>query len=213
MVPATPTRRCARAAPRANEKTAGHFNYFAVSTNGKQVWRLLYWVTRIWRKRLTRRRQCSRLTWARFHPVDGTCTFATAAEAEAPAVGYMRRLRGGAGWWKSPAATRHWLRRGAAKVRESSSRFVATPAIDPRCGIRSTPRKRVQRRSLIVSPSPARLRLRLLLLLLLLLLPKKEGVGRQSGVMVWTGAARCQSRSTPSPPQPSKRLWSAHAGT
>jgi len=44
----------------------GHYNYFAVSTNAKQVWRLLYWATRILRKSLVRRSQRSRLTWARF---------------------------------------------------------------------------------------------------------------------------------------------------
>ncbi len=44
----------------------GHYNYFAVSTNSKQVWRLLYWATRIWRKSLVRRSQRSRLTWVRF---------------------------------------------------------------------------------------------------------------------------------------------------
>ena len=48
----------------------GHFNYFAVSTNGKQVWRLLYWATRIWRKWLTRRGQRSRITWARFQMME-----------------------------------------------------------------------------------------------------------------------------------------------
>jgi group II intron reverse transcriptase/maturase len=48
----------------------GHFNYFAVTTNGKQVWRLLYWATRIWRKWLTRRGQRSRITWARFQMME-----------------------------------------------------------------------------------------------------------------------------------------------
>jgi RNA-directed DNA polymerase len=48
----------------------GHFNYFAVTTNGKQVWRLLYWATRIWRKWLTRRGQRSRITWARFQTLE-----------------------------------------------------------------------------------------------------------------------------------------------
>jgi group II intron reverse transcriptase/maturase len=44
----------------------GHYNYFAVTGNGRPVWRLLYWATRIWRKVLTRRSQRSRMTWARF---------------------------------------------------------------------------------------------------------------------------------------------------
>lgn len=44
----------------------GHFNYFAVSTNERAVWRLLYWATRIWRKSLSRRSQRSRITWPRF---------------------------------------------------------------------------------------------------------------------------------------------------
>jgi RNA-directed DNA polymerase len=44
----------------------GHFNYFAVSTNERTVWRLLYWATRIWRKVLSRRSQRSRITWPRF---------------------------------------------------------------------------------------------------------------------------------------------------
>lgn len=44
----------------------GHFNYFAVSTNDRAVWRLLYWATRIWRKALSRRSQRSRMTWPRF---------------------------------------------------------------------------------------------------------------------------------------------------
>lgn len=44
----------------------GHFNYFAVSTNERPVWRLLYWATRIWRKVLSRRSQRSRMTWPRF---------------------------------------------------------------------------------------------------------------------------------------------------
>jgi RNA-directed DNA polymerase len=44
----------------------GHYNYFAVSTNGRAVWRLLYWATRIWRKALSRRSQRSRMTWPRF---------------------------------------------------------------------------------------------------------------------------------------------------
>jgi RNA-directed DNA polymerase len=48
----------------------GHFNYFAVTTNGKQVWRLLYWATRIWRKWLTRRGQRSRISWARFQMME-----------------------------------------------------------------------------------------------------------------------------------------------
>ena len=48
----------------------GHFNYFAVTTNGKQVWRLLYWATRIWRKWLTRRGQRSRITWERFQKME-----------------------------------------------------------------------------------------------------------------------------------------------
>lgn len=44
----------------------GHFNYFAVSTNERAPWRLLYWATRIWRKTLSRRSQRSRITWPRF---------------------------------------------------------------------------------------------------------------------------------------------------
>lgn len=44
----------------------GHYNYFAVSTNERSVWRLLYWATRIWRKALSRRSQRSRMTWPRF---------------------------------------------------------------------------------------------------------------------------------------------------
>ena len=48
----------------------GHFNHFAVTTNGKQVWRLLYWATRIWRKWLTLRGQRSRMTWARFQMME-----------------------------------------------------------------------------------------------------------------------------------------------
>lgn len=48
----------------------GHFNYFAVTTNGKQVWRLLYWATRIWRKWLSRRGQRSRITWERFQSME-----------------------------------------------------------------------------------------------------------------------------------------------
>jgi group II intron reverse transcriptase/maturase len=48
----------------------GHFNYFAVTTNGKQVWRLLYWVTRIWQRWLARRSQRSRMSWARFQAIE-----------------------------------------------------------------------------------------------------------------------------------------------
>ncbi|MDQ3299894.1 MAG: reverse transcriptase domain-containing protein, partial [Myxococcota bacterium] len=48
----------------------GHFNYFAVTTNGKQVWRLLYWVTRIWKRWLARRSQRSRMSWARFQAIE-----------------------------------------------------------------------------------------------------------------------------------------------
>lgn len=44
----------------------GHFNYFAVGGNGRPVWRLLYWATRIWRKALSRRSQRARITWDRF---------------------------------------------------------------------------------------------------------------------------------------------------
>ena len=44
----------------------GHFNYFAVSTNDRAPWRLLYWVTRLWRRALSRRSQRSRVTWPRF---------------------------------------------------------------------------------------------------------------------------------------------------
>ena len=44
----------------------GHYNYFAVSTNNRAVWRLLYWATKIWRKALSRRSQRSRITWPRF---------------------------------------------------------------------------------------------------------------------------------------------------
>lgn len=48
----------------------GHFNYFAVSGNGRSVWRLLYWTTRIWRKALSRRSQRSSMTWARFNRME-----------------------------------------------------------------------------------------------------------------------------------------------
>ena len=48
----------------------GHFNYFAVSSNGRPVWRLLYWATRIWRKALSRRSQRSRMTWTRFNRME-----------------------------------------------------------------------------------------------------------------------------------------------
>lgn len=48
----------------------GHFNYFAVSGNGKPVWRLLYWATRAWRKWLTRRSERSRFTWERFQRLE-----------------------------------------------------------------------------------------------------------------------------------------------
>jgi len=48
----------------------GHFNYFAVSENGRAVWRLLYWATRIWRKWLTRRSQRSKMTWPRFQKLE-----------------------------------------------------------------------------------------------------------------------------------------------
>lgn len=44
----------------------GHYNYFAVSTNMRAVSRLLYWVTRIWRKALSRRSQRAKMTWPRF---------------------------------------------------------------------------------------------------------------------------------------------------
>jgi group II intron reverse transcriptase/maturase len=44
----------------------GHYNYFAVRTNERTVWRLLYWATRIWRKTLSRRSQRSSITWPRF---------------------------------------------------------------------------------------------------------------------------------------------------
>jgi group II intron reverse transcriptase/maturase len=48
----------------------GHYNYFAVSTNDRAVWRLLYWATRIWRKALSRRSQRSRITWPRFQRME-----------------------------------------------------------------------------------------------------------------------------------------------
>jgi RNA-directed DNA polymerase len=48
----------------------GHYNYFAVSTNRRAVWRLLYWTTRIWRRTLSRRSQRSRITWPRFNRIE-----------------------------------------------------------------------------------------------------------------------------------------------
>jgi group II intron reverse transcriptase/maturase len=48
----------------------GHFNYFAVTGNGRPVWRLLYWATRIWRKSLSRRSQRGGMTWARFNKME-----------------------------------------------------------------------------------------------------------------------------------------------
>jgi group II intron reverse transcriptase/maturase len=44
----------------------GHFNYFAVSTNDRAPWRLLYWANRLWRRALSRRSQRSAMTWRRF---------------------------------------------------------------------------------------------------------------------------------------------------
>jgi RNA-directed DNA polymerase len=48
----------------------GHYNYFAIRTNDRAAWRLLYWATRIWRKTLSRRSQRSRITWPRFNRME-----------------------------------------------------------------------------------------------------------------------------------------------
>lgn len=53
-----------------SRRLRGHFNYFAVTSNARPVWRLLYWATRIWRKSLSRRSQRARLTWARFNRME-----------------------------------------------------------------------------------------------------------------------------------------------
>jgi RNA-directed DNA polymerase len=53
-----------------SRRLQGHFNYFAVTGNGRPVWRLLYWATRIWRKSLSRRSQRAGMTWARFNRME-----------------------------------------------------------------------------------------------------------------------------------------------
>jgi len=47
-------------------KLDGHYNYFGVNGNLRELTTLLWWSERIWRKWLNRRSQRARMTWARF---------------------------------------------------------------------------------------------------------------------------------------------------
>ena len=47
-------------------KLIGHYNYFGVSGNYEMLRKLLFWITRAWRKWLDRRSQRARMKWKRF---------------------------------------------------------------------------------------------------------------------------------------------------